>query len=76
MPSIHNQDILFMYTEPLPDYGDLMTRKEFHHACLTGQIMSYDGQGYAVRNNLMAHEPLDTSRNIPEDATHIMWFNK
>lgn len=53
-----------------------MTRQEFHYAWLIGQMTSEDGQAYAVKNNLMAHEPLDTSQSIPEDATHIMWFNK
>ena len=66
------------YTEPLPDYGDLMTVKEFLISCKNGNFIDYDGSGHPVKNKMMARIDIYPSNleAIPKDATHIMWFNK
>lgn len=66
------------YTTPVPDYGDLFTVKEFKEMMDDGTFYN-DGYGHPVKN-----EKMDLSIEIcppgttewPEDATHIMWFNK
>jgi hypothetical protein len=67
------------YTEKLPDYGDLMTIKDFRDACSVGALIDYDGTGYPVKDGKMARNVnvLPSKRNrIPKSATHVMWFNK
>lgn len=67
------------YTEKLPDYGDLMTVKDFREACESGAFIDYDGSGHPVKDGKMMRTldviPSKLGR-IPEDATHIMWFNR
>jgi hypothetical protein len=67
------------YIEPLPDYGDLMTVKDFREACSVGALIDYDGTGYPVKGKKMARNVVvlpSKRNNIPKSATHVMWFNK
>lgn len=66
------------YCETLPLYGDLMDVEAFRNACKTGMYTDYDGHGCPVRDNLMADEEIKPSQvaTIPNDATHVMWFNR
>ena len=67
------------YTEKLPDYGDLMTVKDFLEACDCGGFIDYDGTGHPVKDGMMSRDvvkPSTRKKDIPADATHVMWFNR
>lgn len=69
-----------MYNTPIiyDEWLDLMTTLEFKHFATYGAT-DYDGFGYPVRDGME-----DTSiriypselKKIPNDATHISWYNK
>lgn len=67
-----------MYNRELPTYGDLISVQDFKEYVRTKMFIDYDGHGNPVKNNLMSNQVIKPSRiyEIPEDATHIMWFNK
>lgn len=58
---------------------DVYTIKEFKACCKSSAFIDYDGIGYPVKDGLR-----DTSivirpsrlKDIPADATHIVWCNK
>lgn len=61
------------------DYGDLMTVEEWKHGCEVGPMfIDYDGYGYAVKDDMVDTTPIAPSirHKMPEDATHIVWFNR
>jgi len=60
------------------DFGDLMTVEEFKEAVKLGSFTDYDGCGQPCRNGMMSIMVImpSTIEEIPEDATHIQWFNK
>lgn len=64
----------------LPNYGDLMTLKEFVSNCKGGGFIDYDGHGKYVRNNKMSNitiYPSDIKANkYRTDFTHVIWFNR
>lgn len=67
------------YNEELPEYGDLMTVKEFIEACKYNSFIDYDGIGCPVKDGKMSDKLIYPSRykeDLPKDATHIMWFNR
>lgn len=67
------------YSEKLPDYGDLMTVKDFVEACKIGAFIDYDGMGHPVKGKrMMGGMTISPSKlkEIPKDATHILWFNR
>jgi hypothetical protein len=56
--------------------GYLLTREEFIEDCKNKFFTDYDGYGYPVKNGKVATIKIFPSQlNIPEDATHIIWFN-
>lgn len=61
------------------DYGDLMTVEEFKANVESGGFIDYDGMGHAVRGDEVDESfyvyPSEVDK-IPEDATHILWFNR
>ena len=72
-----------------PDEGDLMTVEEYLEAVECGAFIDYDGMGEAVRDGLAGEYPVCPETGwpdwikpsqgveaIPEDATHILWFNR
>jgi len=67
------------YDKPLPDYGELISVDRFRAAVLAGNLIDYDGTGHPVRDGRMDGKhyvyPSDPG-SVPEDATHIMWFNR
>ena len=67
------------YKDSLPDYGDLMTVDEFKKAVACGAFVDCDGYGHPSNNNLVDHNihifPSQVA-DIPNDATHIVWFNR
>lgn len=58
--------------------GDLMTVYTFTRAVEAGAFIDYDGFGYPVKDSMMAAVRIYPSQleQIPEDATHILWFNR
>lgn len=69
------------YNRELPDFGDLFTIEEFEEMVSYGALNDYDGVGKPVKDELYDwnHDiyPSDVvDKLIPEEATHILWFNK
>lgn len=64
----------------LPNYGDLMTLKEFIENCESGGFIDYDGSGkYAFKDemsDIAVYPSTVTDGNIDRDFTHVVWFNK
>lgn len=70
-----------MYNRPIDDMGgDLFTVQEFKQYCATGAFVDYDGYGYPAKDGMArgGHAVIQPStlHLIPEDATHIVWFNR
>ena len=56
-----------------------MTVKDFLEACECGGFIDYDGIGHPVKDGKMAKDvvkPSTRKKDIPADATHVMWFNR
>lgn len=66
------------YNVDLPSYGELIDVKTFSADCCDYSLIDYDGHGHPVKDNKMSNQIIKPSKfvEIPEDATHIMWFNK
>jgi hypothetical protein len=80
-----------MYNEPVKftvtgtygngpeDEDDVYTVEEFKHFCRIGAFIDYDGYGHPVKDhmadNRITIKPSKLSK-IPEDATHIVWYNR
>ena len=58
---------------------DVYTVEEFKAYCENGSFIDYDGYGHPVKDKL-ADESINIKpsklENIPENATHIIWFNR
>lgn len=68
-----------MYDKPLSEYGELMTVQEFKDAVRCAAFTDYDGFGCPVKDGKVYSKFfVSPSRlhDIPEDATHIEWYNK
>jgi hypothetical protein len=68
-----------VYNEDIPSYGDLMTVKEYLSNVKCGGFIDYDGFGQPAKDGKMADvaiSPSSGSFDIPEDATHIVWYNR
>jgi hypothetical protein len=80
-----------MYTEPITfsstnNYGktlnkedDVYTVEEFLNCVKTGLFIDYDGFGYPVKDKLADKSIMIKPSKvfqIPDDATHIVWFNR
>ena len=61
-----------------PD-DDVYTIEEFKDHCKRGSFIDYDGWGYPVKDKksdrTIQIQPSTISK-IPDDATHIVWFNR
>lgn len=67
------------YTEKLPKYGHLIPVDEFKEDVENQCFLDFDGSGQCVKDGLMCRKcTIKPSRvnEIPEDATHIMWYNE
>lgn len=68
--------------------GELMTVEEFKQACIVGALIDYDGMGDLVKDGKIITPPAPEGsffpkwvypsrrHEIPEDVTHILWYNK
>lgn len=65
---------------PIPDYGDVMTLKEFESACKDGSFIDTDGFGYYVNDDQETDIEIFPSDyhygTIRKDFNKIIWFNK
>ena len=71
------------YTEKVnPKAGDLVTVQEYRDLADSGAIMNSDGFGRAVKDGMeddryeVELRPRKHGADIPQDATHVMWYNK
>jgi len=60
------------------DDGALFTVEEFLDCCEYGEFIDYDGYGNPVKDGKLMEMPILPSerKNIPVDATHILWYNR
>jgi len=61
------------------DEDDVYTIEEFKEHVRTESFIDYDGFGYPVKNCLADPEIWiypSKIKEIPKDATHIVWFNR
>lgn len=58
---------------------DVYTVAEFRERCSRGWFVDSDGYGYPVKRSLaddrIGIKPSNLS-TIPDDATHVVWFNR
>lgn len=67
------------YDTVFPDYGDVMTVKDFIANCEGGGFIDYDGFGTPANGDKMNGDfciSPSTRHLIPKDATHIIWYNR
>lgn len=68
----------------LSEYGDLYSIKDFSKYCKCGAFCDDDGHGYLATDSQESNMRIKPSdlfdpeyvKNIPEWATHVMWFNR
>jgi hypothetical protein len=67
------------YVTQIPEYSYLIERKEFIKEVKSSLFTDYDGFGHPAKDDLMDQTvyiwPSRIS-SLPEDCTHIVWFNK
>jgi len=79
----HHRNPAGNYTEPLPTgsqaNGDLYEVGPFIASCRDHGLIDYDGYGHPVKD-LKIDRDIDVYpsrwRDIPDDATHVIWFNR
>ena len=59
---------------------DVFTVTDFLEMVSCGGFIDYDGYGYPVKDDLydksIIIRPSNVNEVLPEDATHIIWFNR
>ena len=67
---------LRVYDQPLdPKLNDgVYTVTEWQESVANGYFTNFDGNGYWVRDGLRSSSEVFSSE--PEDATHVVWYNK
>ena len=58
---------------------DVYTVEEFKELAKDGAFIDYDGHGYPVKDKLADRSIMirpSKVKNIPSDATHIVWYNR
>lgn len=64
----------------IPDYGDVMSLKEFIDCVESGGFIDYDGSGNYVRDGKMSNisiYPSDVENSsVRKDFDTIIWFNR
>lgn len=66
--------------EELPDYGEVMSLKDFIEECKSGNFIDYDGFGHYVKDNKESSIKIYPSdiehKSIRPDFDTIIWFNR
>lgn len=73
--------MIMSYTlEEIPEYGDVMSLKDFVKSVNDGWFIDYDGSGnYATKDKMtnISIYPSDVEKgNIRKDFDSIVWFNR
>jgi hypothetical protein len=61
------------------DEDDVYTVDEFKEHVESNMFIDYDGHGYPVKDGLADKSIMifpSRIKNIPKDATHIVWYNR
>ncbi len=69
------------YRDPIPSYSTIFKVKDFLELANDSSLTSEDGYGFPALNDKMDRSasivPSRIGKTIvPDDATHIVWFNK
>lgn len=79
----HHEVLEGVYTEELPKNCTLFSVREFRNQVDSGSLIDYDGFGHPAKHvngmTKMAKSevrPSTWERDIFDDTTHIVWFNK
>lgn len=71
---------LVKLSKSMSNFGELMSTKDFKDSVKNGIFNDFDGFGHYVYEDEMIDEDsvvLPSKINeIPDDVTHVMWFNK
>jgi hypothetical protein len=66
--------------QELPDFGDIMTLKEFVSNCKCGGFIDYDGSGNYIKDGKMSDIDIFPSDikcgKVRKDFDQIIWFNR
>ena len=65
-----------IYKDEIPNYADLLTIDEFMEMVEDGSIIEDDGGGYFSNGDRMNRSLDAFESDVPDDATHVAWFNK
>lgn len=72
-----------MPTQPIPDYADTMSIKEFYEACQLNGFIDSDGTGYFLVGGMMSQVQAipslicnDTLEQLESVFDGVAWFNK
>ena len=67
-----------MYNLEIPKYADVISVEDFINYCNSNFFIDYDGHGNLVKGNKMSNVCIvpSTRHLIPDECTHIAWFNK
>lgn len=69
-----------VFTNDIPDFGDVMSLKKFISCCEEGGFINYDGFGEYIKDGKRSGieiYPSDVKHNaIRNDFTEIIWFNR
>ena len=69
-----------IFDKEIPEYGDLMTKKDWLEAVKDGWFIDYDGHGELSNGVMCSSQFIRPSKayvikDIPE-VTHIVWYNR
>ncbi len=61
-----------------PEFGDVIPLEEFREAVASNFFTDWDGFGHPMKDGLedTSISVYPSTMEIPEDATHIAWYNK
>ena len=84
LETVPNKTRQARFTTKPPDYGILMTLKNFQKASICAALIDYDGHGHPAAKkdaHTMAMDQNITLRpseykDIPLGTTHVVWFNR
>jgi hypothetical protein len=63
-----------IYDKTVNKEDDIMTIKDWKKNVIAGYFNNDDGNGYWVKDGLACRDEVFSSK--PEDATHMVWYNK
>ena len=68
---------MYKYDIP-PTHGEVMTVARFKELVKDGSFIDYDGFGHPAKMTMDIYQAISPSTVdlIPEDATHIVWYNR